>query len=254
MELIKPICFFDLETTGVDTSKDRIVEICILKRFPDGSDDVKTRRINPGIPIPKSASDVHGITDEDVKDSPTFKQLARGLLEFIEGCDIAGYNSNYFDVPMLYNEFTRAGVEWDYNHVHFLDVAVIFKRREERTLTAAYKFFCDKQIENAHSAEADVRATMEVFFAQMERYQDLPKELDKLALYSAYDTVVLDITGRFTLDADGDVAFNFGKNKGYKAKNDLQYCQWILGAGFPPDATRIAKEIILEHQNKRKFQ
>lgn len=250
MVFTRPICFFDLESTGTDTAKDRIVEICILKVFPDRTQEIKTKRINPGIPIPKSASDVHGITDEAVKDCPIFSKLAKGILAFITGCDIAGYHSNTFDVPMLYNEFTRAGIVWDYTGTHFIDAGAIFKRKEERTLTAAYKFFCGKEMENAHSAEADILATMEVFFAQLEKYVDLPTTTDKLAEYCNFDKPMVDLTNKFSRDADGDIIFNFGKNKGLKAKTDLKYCQWILDAGFAPDATEIARKIIIEHQNK----
>lgn len=256
METIKPICFFDLETTGTDTANDRIVEVCIVKTFPylpyGSQDEIKTRRINPGVPIPKQASDVHGITDEAVKDCPAFAQVAKGILEFIQGCDIAGYNSNMFDVPMLYNEFTRAGLIWDYTGINFIDVANIFKRKEERTLTRAYQFFCGKELNNAHSAEADVLATKEVFFAQIEKYQDLPKSIKEISIYSNYDREIVDITGRFVKDSEGDYVFNFGKNKGKKAKNDLEYCQWILGAGFPHDATEIARNTILKYQKAKK--
>jgi DNA polymerase-3 subunit epsilon len=209
------------------------------------------RKINPEMPIPANAAAIHGITDEMVKDCPTFKQVARGILDFISGCDIGGYNSNYYDVPLLYMEFFRAGLTWDYAGIRFVDAAVIFKRKEERTLTKAYQVFCGKQLENAHSAEADVMATMEVFFAQLEKYTDLPESLDEIDRYCNYDMARVDLTGRFTIDADGDFVFNFGKNKGFKARNDLQYCQWILGAGFPPDATEIARQTIVKYQKSK---
>ena len=176
LKLKRPIIFFDLETTGVDTAHDRIVEISMVKIEPDGTKHVKTRRINPEMPIPAEATAVHGISDEDVKDEPTFKQIAKSLAKFIEGCDFGGFNSNRFDLPMLVEEFMRADVDVDFRKRKFVDVQNIFHKKEQRTLVAAYKFYCDKDLENAHSAEADTLATYEVLEAQIERYGDIGKE------------------------------------------------------------------------------
>ena len=244
MKLTKPICFFDLETTGTNTATDRIVEISILKKFPDGTSETKTRRINPEIPIPISASEIHGITNEQVKDEPTFKQVASGIMEYIEDCDIAGYNSNAYDVPLLYTEFQRAGVVWDYSATNFIDVFNIWRRKEERTLSDAYKIFCKKDLEEAHGAEADVLATVEIFVAQLDKYQDLPQEISELALFCNYDRPLIDITGKFDKDADGDLIFNFGKNKGRKLKQEKDYCRWMLGSNFPPDVIELIKETL----------
>lgn len=246
MELQKPILFFDIETTGTDKTNDRIVEISMLKMFEDKDHEIKTARVNPGIEIPKAASDVHGITNEDVKDCPTFKQLAKGIISFIDGCDIAGFNSNAFDVPFLYNEFYRAGVEWDYTGVNFIDVGNIFKRQNERTLGAAYKEYCGKTLDNAHSAEADIIATMEVFKAQLSRHADLPSSVSELAKYSNFDRDIVDLGGCFSKDVDGDYIFNFGKHKGLKCKDNISYISWMLGQSFLPDTHKICKQLILK--------
>ena len=173
LNLKRPIIFFDLETTGIDTAKDRIVEISMVKVMPDGEEITKTRRINPGMHIPEEATAVHGITDEDVKECPTFAQVAKSLEQFIRGCDFGGFNSNRFDLPVLVEEFLRAGVDVDFKRRKFVDVQNIFHKKEQRTLVAAYKFYCDKNLEDAHSAEADTKATYEVLMAQLDRYDDL---------------------------------------------------------------------------------
>lgn len=244
MKREKAICFFDLETTGVDKSKDRIVEISIAKLLLDGSIETKTKRINPLIPIPKEASDVHGITDEIVKDCPTFKQLAKAIYDFIQGCDIAGFNSNSFDVPFLYNELYRSGIIWDYAETSFIDVRNIFVRKEERDLTAAYKFYCGKELTNAHSAEQDVKATIEVFAEQLKCYTDLPLTIKELALFSNFDKTIVDLGGCFSIDAEGDYIFNFGKHKGKKCKSETSYILWMLEQDFLPDAIKICNKIL----------
>ena len=184
LNLKRPIVFFDLETTGVDTSKDRIVEISMIKIMPDGEEITRTRKLNPTIPIPPEATAVHGITDDDVKDEPTFQQVAKSLAQFIQGCDFGGFNSNRFDLPVLVEEFLRAGVDVDLKRRKFIDVQNIFHKKEQRTLVAAYKFYCDRDLNDAHSAEADTRATYEVLKAQIERYDDLENDVDFLAEYS----------------------------------------------------------------------
>ena len=203
LNLKRPIVFFDLEPTGVDTAKDRIVEISMVKVMPDGEEIVKTRKINPGIHIPEEATAIHGITDEDVKDCPTFAQIARSLEQFIAGCDFGGFNSNRFDLPML------VGISVDFKRRRFVDVQNIFHKMEQRTLVAAYKFYCDKDLTNAHSAEADTLATYEVLMAQLERYPDLENDIDKLAEFSTRGEAA-DYAGRILFNEKGEEAFGFG--------------------------------------------
>ena len=185
LNLKRPIVFFDLETTGVDTARDRIVEISMIKVMPDGEEITRTRRLNPGMHIPAEATAVHGITDDDVKECPTFAQVAKSLEQFIRGCDFGGFNSNRFDLPVLVEEFLRAGVDVDLKKRKFIDVQNIFHKKEQRTLVAAYKFYCDKDLDDAHSAEADTRATYEVLKAQLDRYPDLENDVAALADFSA---------------------------------------------------------------------
>ncbi len=212
LKLKKPICFFDLETTGTNVSSDRIVEIAITKVFPDGTEEIKCRKLNPTIPIPLEASLVHGIYDEDVKDEPTFKQVAKGLHEFMKDCDLGGFNSNKFDVPLLLEEFHRVGIEFDIEHVNLVDVQNIFHQMEQRTLVAAYKFYCDKDLTHAHSAAADTNATYEVLQAMLDKYEkteftdkegntSIPvvNDMDKLAVFSKRNNNV-DLAGRFVYD------------------------------------------------------
>ncbi|MFR9661538.1 MAG: 3'-5' exonuclease, partial [Rikenellaceae bacterium] len=214
LKLTRPIVFFDLETTGVDTSKDRIVELSMVKIAPDGEKTIKTRRINPQMPIPAESTAVHGITDEDVKDCPCFAQIARSLAAFLEGCDFGGFNSNRFDVPVLVEEFMRAGVEVDFRRRKFIDVQNIFHKLEQRTLVAAYKFYCGKDLENSHSAEADTLATYEVLLAQLERYpEELKGDVPSLAEFSSRGEMA-DYAGRIAYDDKGVEVFTFGKYKG----------------------------------------
>ncbi|MEF9950766.1 MAG: 3'-5' exonuclease, partial [Mucinivorans sp.] len=213
LELKRPIIFFDLETTGVDPASDKIIEIGMIKVHPSGEKEVKTRRINPERHIPQASTVIHGIKDEDVKDEPTFAQIARSLYLWIEGCDLAGYNSNRFDVPMLVEEFLRAGVEIDLSQIKLVDVQNIFHKKEQRTLAAAHKFYCGSEIVNAHSAAADIEATYNVLLAQLDRYDDLQGDVDFLADYSKMGNFV-DFAGRIVLDDQGTEVFNFGKYKG----------------------------------------
>lgn len=248
LKLKRPIIFFDLETTGVDTSLDRIVEISMVKIGVDGSKQVKTRRINPEMHIPAEATAVHGITDEDVKDEPTFKQIAKSLAQFIEGCDFGGFNSNRFDLPVLVEEFMRAGVEVDFKRRKFIDVQNIFHKKEQRTLVAAYKFYCDKDLENAHSAEADTLATYEVLEAQIERYGDIGDTVEALAEFSThFDSA--DFAGRIAYDDKGAEVFTFGKYKGRRVEDILRdepsYYTWMMNGDFPLYTKKVLTEIYL---------
>lgn len=240
-----PIAILDLETTGVSKKDDRIVEICVIKMTSPTEREVKRMFINPEMPIPAHATEVHGIRDEDVKDANTFKQISKALLAFIQGCDILGYNSISFDIPMLYYEFRRADLVWDYSTVHFMDACVIFKRKEERTLTAAVKFYLNKDHEGAHGAQADCEATIEVMDKQLQVYEDLSgKDNKELALYSNYDREILDLDGCFTKNDEGVIIFNFGKHKGKEAKTMRPYLEWMNGADFMPDTKRIVNKIL----------
>jgi len=241
LHLTKPVMFFDLETTGTNIINDRIVEISMIKVFPDGHDEQRTIRVNPGRHIPEEASAIHHIHDEDVADKPLFKQIANQLAESFMGCDIAGFNSNKFDVPMLAEEFARAGVDFDFSSPRFIDVQTIFHKKEQRTLTAAYRFYCDKDLEAAHSANADTRATYEVLLAQLERYGDLPNDVAGLAEYSSQNRNV-DLMGRLIYDDQRREVINFGKYKGQLAadvlRKDPGYFSWIQQGDFPSDTKR----------------
>ncbi len=244
---MRPICFFDLETTGVDTKTDRIVEICIIKVLETGDRISKTRRINPGIPIPKEASEIHGIYDKDVKDEPLFEKVGKSLLEFITGCDMAGYNSNRFDVPLLHNEFQRSGLYWDLADVCLLDMNNIYKINETRHLTDAMKFYCNRDHNDAHAAEADVIATIDVFEGQKEMY-DLPEDRKELETYCNYGRERVGISGHFAKDEEGNLIINFGKYKGDKATDHLDYISWMLSKDFPTDTVAICEDI-MENNN-----
>ena len=248
LKLKRPIVFFDLETKGVDTATDRIVEISLVKIDVDGTKSVKTRRINPEMPIPAAATAVHGITDEDVKDEPTFRQIARSLAQYIEGCDFGGFNSNRFDLPMLVEEFMRAGVDVDFRKRKFVDVQTIFHRKEQRTLVAAYKFYCDKDLENAHSAEADTLATYEVLEAQIERYPDIGDTVEQLAEFSSTGANV-DFAGRIALNDKGEEIFTFGKYRGQSVeeifRKEPSYYKWMMDGDFPQYTKKVITEIRL---------
>lgn len=248
LNLKRPIVFFDLETTGVDTAKDRIVEISMIKIMPDGEEIVKTRRLNPEMPIPAEATAVHGITDEDVKDEPTFTQIAKSLAQFIQGCDFGGFNSNRFDLPVLVEEFLRAGVDVDLKRRRFIDVQNIFHKMEQRTLVAAYKFYCDKNLEDAHSAEADTRATYEVLKAQIERYGELQNDVDFLAEFSSRGETA-DYAGRILYNEKGEEVFGFGKYKGRSVsdvfRTEPSYYDWMMNGDFPLYTKKVITEIRL---------
>lgn len=253
LNLKRPIVFFDLETTGVDTSKDRIVEISMIKVWPDGKEEVKTRRINPEMPIPAEATAVHGITDADVADAPRFAQVAKSLEEFIRGCDFGGFNSNRFDLPMLVEEFMRAGLNVDLKRRRFIDVQNIFHKKEQRTLVAAYKFYCDKNLDEAHSAEADTRATYEVLKAQLDRYDDLENDVDALADYSSRGEAA-DYAGRILYDEKGVEVFGFGKYKGRSVaevfREEPSYYAWMMNGDFPLYTKKVITEIRMREKLK----
>ena len=249
LNLKNPLVFFDLETTGTNINADRIVEICYLKVYPNGNEETKTMRINPEMHIPEQASAVHGIYDEDVADCPTFKDVARRIAADIEGCDLAGFNSNRFDIPVLAEEFLRAGVDVDLMKHKFVDVQVIYHKLEQRTLSAAYKFYCEKNLEDAHTAEADTRATYEVLKAQLDRYPDvLENDIKFLSEYSSFSKNV-DFAGRIVYDDNGVEVFNFGKYKGIPVAEVLQrdpgYYSWILNGDFTLNTKNVLTKIRL---------
>ena len=254
LNLRNPLVFFDLETTGIDIAKDRIVEISMVKVMPNGEEIVKTRRINPGMPIPPESTAIHGITDEDVKDCPKFKEIAKSLAAQIEGCDSAGFNSNRFDIPMLAEEFLRAGVDVDLNRRKFIDVQTIFHKMEQRNLTAAYKFYCNKDLANAHSAEADTMATYEVLKAQLDRYPELENDVNFLSKYSSFTNNV-DFAGRMVYNEKGQEVINFGKYKGRLVeevlKSDPSYYAWIMNGDFPLNTKKMLTEIRLRGFNQK---
>lgn len=247
LNLTRPIAFIDLETTGVSLSTDRIVEIAVIKILPDGSRQVKRKLLNPGMPIPKEASDIHGITDDMVKDAPSFKQAGNEIKMFIENCDLGGYNSNRFDIPILMEEFLRAGMEVDLSTRKMIDVQHIFYTMEPRTLTAAYKFFCEKELTDAHSAEADVDATIEVFMAQLNRYKNLGNSVESVLSVIGEDKVV-DYARRFAYNDKGVEIFNFGKHKGRPVRDVLkaepQYYDWMMRGDFPLHTKQKLTEIL----------
>ncbi len=253
LNLKNPLIFFDLETTGVDVSKDRIVEICYIKVFPDGSEKEYTRRINPGMHIPEGASAVHGIYDDDVKDCPLFREVAREIAADFEGCDLAGFNSNRFDLPMLAEEFLRAQVDIDLTRHHAIDVQVLYHKREPRTLSAAHKFYCGCEFDNAHSALADTRATYEVLKAQLDHYDDMENDVAALAKESSF-TRNVDFAGRFVYDDAGHEVFNFGKYKGEPVAAVLQrdpgYYGWMMNGDFPLNTKQALTRIKLREFNK----
>lgn len=266
LKLHNPLVFLDLETTGINIASDRIVEIALLKINLDNSEEEKLLRINPEMPIPESSSRIHGIYDEDIKDAPTFKEVAKSVAHFIEGCDLAGFNSNRFDIPLLAEEFLRAGVDIDLKKKKFVDVQAIFHKMEKRTLVAAYKLYCEKDLEDAHSAMADTKATYEVLKAQLDRYQttefedhngavSLPiqNDINQLSDFSSFDRNV-DFLGRIVYDENGVEVFNFGKNKGVPVEKVLKeqpgYYGWIMNGDFPLYTKKVLTAIKLRSFNK----
>jgi DNA polymerase-3 subunit epsilon len=246
LQLTRPLVFIDLETTGTQLSQDRIVEIAIVKLNPDGTRVTRRKLINPQMPIPKASSDIHGITDDMVKDAPTFKQVANEVKQFIGQSDLAGYNSNRFDIPLLMEEFLRAGMEFDMQHLRLVDVQKVFHMMEQRTLSAAYKFYCDKILESAHSAEVDAMATLEVLEAQVLRYPQLGTTVESLLKHIGEDRFV-DFARRMVFD-NGVEVFNFGKHKGRPGvdvlKMEPQYYDWMMKGDFPLHTKQKLTEIL----------
>lgn len=253
LQLKNPLVFFDLETTGLNVSSDRIVELSYVKLFPNGNRESKTFRINPEMHIPEKVSELHGIYDDDVKDCPTFRQIASEIVSVIEGCDLAGYNSNHFDIPLLAEELLRANQDIDLRNRKFVDAFVIFQKREPRNLRAAYRFYCDKELENAHTANADTEATVEVLLAQVERYEDLPNTIEGLSNYSSFGKNA-DFAGRLSYNADGEIVFNFGKYKGQTVKEvlgrDSGYYGWLMQAEFPQYTKNVITRLFIESKKK----
>jgi DNA polymerase-3 subunit epsilon len=266
LHLKNPVVVLDLETTGMNIVTDRIVEIALLKINIDGSEEEKLMRINPEMPIPPEVSAIHGIFDEDIKDKPTFKEVAKILAKFIEGCDLCGFNSNRFDIPLLAEEFLRADIDIDLKKHKFIDVQAIFHKMEKRTLAAAYKFYCNKKLVDAHSAMADTKATYEVLKAQLDMYKDeeyedakgiktipIVNDVEKLSEFSAYDKNV-DFVGRIVFDENGVEVFNFGKNKGIPVEKVLMeqpgYFGWMMDSEFPLYTKKVLTRIKLRMMAK----
>lgn len=246
LKLDRPIAFIDLETTGVNVAKDRIVEIAVLKIHPDGQKEVKTKRVNPEMEIPKESSDIHGITNEDVKDCPTFNQLAKALFIFLNDCDLAGFNSINFDIPLLVEEFMRAGIRFDVKDKKHVDVQNIFHKKEQRTLVAGYNFYCGKDLENAHSAEADILATYEILEAQLEKYSDLENDMNTLHDFSQRRNNA-DAAGRIAFNDEGIEVMTFGKHKNVPIvevfKKEPGYYGWLMNGDFPLYTKEIFKDL-----------
>jgi len=247
LKLKRPIVFLDLETTGINVTSDRIVEISLLKINPNGKEHWLTTLVNPEVPIPPKVTAIHGITDEEVSDAPKFREIAKKLAAFLEGCDLAGYNAVKFDIPVLAEEFLRTEIDFNFRKRKYVDVQVIFHRKEQRTLAAALKFYCSKDLENAHTAKADTLATYEVLKAQLDRYEDLENDIEKLAAFSSNNNV--DLAGRIILDENGTEIFNFGKHKGRAVdtvfKEEPAYYAWMMKGDFPLDTKRVLTELKL---------
>ncbi len=254
LKLQRPIVFFDIESTGINVAKDRIVEISILKVFPDGKEDLNTFKINPTIKISPEATKIHGISNKDVKNQPTFSDIAREIANILKSCDLCGYNSNKFDIPILAEEFLRTDVDFDFKKAKFVDAQVIFFKQEPRTLTAAYKFYCNKDLKNAHSAEADTIATYEILKAQVERYDNLKEDISSLAKFSKQNNNV-DFAGRIIYNSKGIEIFNFGKHKGKIVeeilKKDNNYYNWMMNNDFPLYTKKVLTSIKLRSFNQK---
>ncbi|MCW5517370.1 3'-5' exonuclease [Muriicola sp. Z0-33] len=254
LQLTKPICFFDLETTGINVAKDRIVEISILKVYPNGNKESKTWLVNPEMSIPAEVVAIHGISDEKVANAPTFKALSKEIYNMIKDSDLGGFNSDRFDIPLLAEEMLRAEVDFDMKNMVSIDVQTIFHKMEKRTLEAAYKFYCDKDLTDAHSAEADTIATYEVLLSQLDRYPELENNVKKLAEFSKRKQSV-DFAGFIILDEDEEEIFSFGKHKGKKVaevlENEPGYFGWILNADFPLYTKKILTQIKLKKLNNK---
>ena len=254
LKLTRPICFFDLETTGINVAKDRIVEIAILKVYPNGNKESKTWLVNPEMEIPEEVIAVHGITNEKVANEPTFKQLSKEIYKMIKDSDLGGFNSDRFDIPLLAEELLRAGIDFDMKNTVSVDVQTIFHKKEKRTLEAAYKFYCEKELTDAHSAAADTNATYEVLLSQLDKYPDLENNIKKLSEFSTRKQSV-DFAGFIGLDENGEEIFAFGKHKGKKVldvlDNEPGYFGWMLNADFPLYTKKILTQIKLSKLNNK---
>jgi DNA polymerase III subunit epsilon len=253
LNLKRPIAFIDLETTGINVSSDRIVELSVLKISPTGKEQWMSTRVNPEMAIPPKSTAIHGIKDEDIAKSPTFKEVARNLAAFLEGCDLAGYNAIKFDIPVLAEEFLRVNIDFSFIKRRYIDVQVIFHKKEQRTLSAAYQFYCKKDLEDAHSSKADTAATFEILKSQLDRYQDLENDVEKLAEFSSFNTNV-DFAGRIILDENGVEVFNFGKHKGKPVEavfnEEPAYYSWMMNGEFPLYTKKVLTEIKLRSFGK----
>lgn len=254
LNLKRPIIFFDLETTGTNVTQDRIVEISYIKIYPDGTEERKTRRLNPEMPIPPASTAVHHITDEDVKNEPTFRQIAKSLYLIFQDCDIAGYNSNKFDVPVLMEEFGRCGINFDITGRHFIDVQNIFHKMEQRTLVAAYRFYCGAELEGAHSALADTEATYKVLLGQLRKYEQLENDVEFLSKFSTIGRNV-DLAGRIVLDDNDVPILNFGRHKGKSVrevlKNEPSFFDWIMQGDFAKNTKDVLLQLKFKYEHER---
>jgi DNA polymerase-3 subunit epsilon len=253
LNLKRPLAFIDLETTGINIASDRIVEISVLKISPNGKEEWMTTRVNPEMPIPPKTTAIHGIKDEDVKSSPTFREIGKNLASFLEGCDLAGYNAIKFDIPVLAEEFLRVNIDFNFKKRRYVDVQVIFHKKEQRTLGAAYQFYCKKDLEGAHGSKADTAATFEVLKSQLDKYKDLENDVEKLADFSSFNTNV-DFAGRIIVDENGIEVFNFGKHKGKAVETvfsqEPAYYSWMMNGDFPLYTKKVLTEIKLRSFGK----
>jgi len=244
LDLNRPLVFFDLETTGINTAKDRIVELCGIKLMPSGEQIEMTRRFNPGIPIPIGASKVHGIYDADIAFEPHLKDVAKEVHAFFSGCDLAGYNIIKFDLPLLAEELIRCGIDDPFPDAKLVDAMSIFHRMEPRNLEGALRFYCDEKLENAHTAKADVEATIKVLLGQVKRYEDMDSSVDGLQEIAMRGRELVDYAGYFIKDASGDIVFNFGKHKYKKVAEEKGYLRWMSEADFPLHTQRMARKLM----------
>ena len=253
LKLKRPIAFLDLETTGLNITSDRIVELSVLKIHPNGKEEWMSTRVNPEMPIPSKTTAIHGITNEDVATAPLFKEIAKSLASFLEGCDLAGYNAIKFDIPVLAEEFLRTSIDFNFRKRKYIDVQVIFHKKEQRTLHAAYQFYCRKELIDAHSSKADTAATYEVLKSQLDRYTDLENDVEKLADFSSFNSNV-DFAGRIILDEKGVEIFNFGKHKGKVVeavfREEPAYYSWMMNGDFPLYTKKVLTEIKLRSFGK----
>jgi DNA polymerase III subunit epsilon len=253
LNLKRPLAFIDLETTGINVSTDRIVELSVLKISPNGKEEWMTTRVNPEMAIPPKTTAIHGIKNEDVVNAPTFKEVAKKLAAFLEGCDLAGYNAIKFDIPLLAEEFLRINIDFNFRKRKYVDVQVIFHKKEQRTLTAAYQFYCKKDLNDAHSSKADTAATFEILKSQLDTYKDLENDVEKLADFSSFNNNV-DFAGRIILDENGVEVFNFGKHKGKPVElvfsEEPAYYSWMMNGEFPLYTKKVLTEIKLRSFGK----